>query len=250
MGKLIVYRNKRKQSGKYVLDCYINGKIVFSLKEGEYKEVELENGIYTFSCIVADSFPSKKNKINIQNNNAKIEVSQGFSSPKIEVSYLSNNQMENDIAIEENNNQSTKFGNKINNNNKLTPFQIIIAIIMIIFGISLINTGNKKISGSGSNLNDEKFPYTIESQGIDEYGTYKISGTVTNKTGKEIDGLKIEFKCYDKSGDSIGNAEDYMERIVENEVWKYEAYNTTDASKIDNCEFIKVTPYTTIAEFH
>ena len=116
---------------------------------------------------------------------------------------------------------------------------VIIIIVIIPVSFAIYSSSNKK----------EQFDYTIDSQGKNDLGVYTITGTVKNNSRKDIDGLQIEFKCYDDNNNSVAVVKAYTEHVLSGETWKYEAKNALDADRIHNCNFYKITPYIKIAEF-
>ena len=71
----------------------------------------------------------------------------------------------------------------------------------------------------------------------DESYTYIVSGYVTNKSKRPYYDVEIEYYLYDKNGNIIGEATDYVEKIKEGKSWKFSAeYYGIDYKEIKRVE--------------
>ena len=257
MGKLILSRNEKKMLDGTLIECYLNNQLIYKLRNKQTKTFNIDNGIYEFYCTSkACTSASYIKKLDLSNKNIKVDISEGFIRPNIEISYIDTKELES-LESEElsilNENYNSNNNNIDTTKKKKEPLLVkiicsIIGIFLIIGGINLSIDGTKTLSGQ-NNSTSEKYSYTINNQGIDENGFYKISGTVVNNTDKDVDGLQIEFKCYDKDGNSIDTAKAYTENLLAGETWSYEAIDTINANNINHCTFYQITPYTTLIEF-
>ncbi|MDE6200336.1 MAG: FxLYD domain-containing protein [Clostridiales bacterium] len=75
--------------------------------------------------------------------------------------------------------------------------------------------------------NDEKLSVSNENVSIDynEYLGYsvKVTGSITNTTGKDLSYISVEYKIYDGSNAVIGTALANANSIGAGETWKFEA---------------------------
>lgn len=254
MGKILLCRNEKKILGSsYHLECYLNDQLIYKLGEKEKKLLEVDDGTYIFYCKTkSDVLPSYTKKINVANEIIKLDVTEGFIRPVVNISLLQGTSLNGLVAEQVTINYSPlytqKSVSKSNESFLSKVVRIIIGMSIFIFGISLIISGNNIISGKDSKSADD-YAYTIDSQGIDEYGFYKVTGTVINNTNSDVDGLQIEFKCYDVNGNSVDTVKTYTENLLVGETWSYEAIDSSNANRIDHCDFFQITPYTKIIEF-
>ena len=124
----------------------------------------------------------------------------------------------------------------------------ILAAFFLYYAIKLSIQGNRNVQFQDSNT--PKYSYTIEKMGKNEEGFYCLTGTVTSNTNKTADGLKIEFKCYDSSGNYIVSLYDYIENLDSGETWSYDIKDIFNSDKISSCNYYQIVPYTKIVEFH
>ncbi len=252
MGKIILCKIKASSFSKKVLtEFYINNELICKVGYKEEKVLNLDDGIYEMYCkIDSCTSPSKTEKLIVDKNTKRIEFEEGFLKPKILITNLDNDitnlETIEKITISKNNksNDSINASKKKNEITVLRFFSVIIGIILLIYGINLVIDGNRNVSGI------KDFDYTISSQGLDENNLYKIKGTVVNNTRKTIDGLQIEFKCYDANSTLVDNLKDYVEDLGPSETWSYEATSFSNSDKIANCEFYQISPFTEILNLH
>lgn len=254
MGKLILSRNERKILDGTLIECYLNNQLICKIRNKQTKIFNIDNGIYEFYCVLKFcTSTSYMKKLDLNNKNVKVDISEGFIRPNVEVSYIDTKGLES-LKGEKLSILNENSNNNINiNKKKKEPLLVkiicsIIGVFLIVCGVNLSIDGTKTLSGQNSSIKEE-YSYTINNQGIDENGFYKISGTVVNNTDKDVDGLQIEFKCYDEDGNSIDTAKAYTENLLAGETWSYEAIDTINANNINHCTFYSITPYTTLIEF-
>jgi len=73
---------------------------------------------------------------------------------------------------------------------------------------------------------------------------FYIEGTLTNNTINEHQGISLNFAVYDLDGNILGNAYAYLDRIDENETWKFKAsYDAIDATDAVSYKLIDVSYY-------
>lgn len=243
----------------YGKDFFLNDKQVCSLKKSnEINFFELPIASYKVHFFSQHS----KNNSNIEtlnlNENKRITLVQGFINPKLSIDSLSDEEFE-----KYKNNEFIKLNNldlQINNIQPSNPEvksksilsvigSAILIIILFCFFIYLGIDGANRASHIDGDYT-EKYSYTIESEGLDDNDVYVIKGKVTNNTNKDVDGLQIEFKCYDSEHNHIDTIKDYTENLNAGEKWSYEATDYFNSQKINSCEFYQITPYIKIAEIH
>lgn len=76
----------------------------------------------------------------------------------------------------------------------------------------------------------------------DDYFLY-ISGSVKNRTGKELNYAQIIFNLYDKDGAQIGTAVDNINSIREDGVWKFKAMALENAEDIASWELASIDSF-------
>lgn len=249
MGKIIICVSKNV--GPSLMNIYLNNQLICGQRRYETKFFEVNNGVYSFDCMNSN-YSLSKNDVNrvidLNGKNVKVTIKQGFASLKTEVIPLSDYELRN-VMFERIN---IYPGNMVFASNMGKKKESTLSILGRIFGIIILFLvfcgGFSFIGKETQSTGSKNFPYTITEQSVNDYGLYQIQGVVTNNSGQEIDGLKIEFKCYDDSGQRIGIASDYMEHVADGESWSYHARLAGDSSKVNYCEFYAITPYTTIAE--
>lgn len=253
--KLVVISND-----PYEKDFYINDKLVYTFnKNDKIKCFELPTGSYKTHFFSQHT----KSNSNIETLNLyedkKIILIQGFINPKLSIDELSDEENlkyeANGFIKLDNLKSQTSVNTQITNtiNKKKSPLATVgttLLVIMLFCFFAYIGWDGAKISSSVDSDYNEKYSYTIESNGINENGIYVIKGKVTNNTNKDVDGLQIEFKCYDSEYNYINTIKSYTENLGAKEKWAYEAANYFDSDRISSCKFYKITPYVKIAEFH
>lgn len=90
MGKILLCRNEKKILGSsYHLECYLNDQLIYKLEEKEKKLLEVDDGTYIFYCKTkSDVLPSYTKKINVANEIIKLDVTEGFIRPVVNISVL------------------------------------------------------------------------------------------------------------------------------------------------------------------
>lgn len=96
-----------------------------------------------------------------------------------------------------------------------------------------------------SEENEKNFSYEISKQYLDKYGvSYYIEGTVQNNTDNDYSYIQIEFICYDKQGNNLGNALDNSNNLLKNQAWKFKAiFIGSYIKNVDHCEYYKITAW-------
>ena len=251
MGKLIIVSKDKKE---YKMDIFLNNQKICSLNPGDknYFEINVENN-YSIYCFSKHSQNKTQVEIIDLSKNILVEVAQGFINPKINISYLKSEELKKfdgnifaNVIIDKNKEyfKPSKAEEKRKESFLSIVGRVIIALIFFYIGFNLLFGGN------GNSNSTTNYPYTIENQGIDEFGLYVISGKVTNNTNKDADGLKIEFKCYDEYNNHLDTVSDYTENLSSGSVWSYEINVVQNSDKISICEFYQITPFVKIGEFH
>ena len=258
MGKLIIVSKDKRA---YIMDVFLNEQRICTLNPLDEKYFETNKNVYSIYCFSRHSQNNSSAEMIDLAKNVLVEISQGFINPKVHIYYLTNEELKvyntkNFVNIsDEELNRNFIFSNSSNSfhskkkKNSLTIGQIILALFIFYISINLMISGTKKAMNSDSDITT-KYSYTIENQGVDKYGLYMISGKVTNNTNKDVDGLKIEFKCYDDNNNHLDTISSYTQNLAAGDTWVYEASTMLNSDKIKNCDFYRITPFVTIAEFH
>lgn len=261
MGKLIIVSKDKKE---YKMDIFLNEQKICSLNPLDEKYFQIKQNTYSIYCFSKHSQNKSSIEIIDLSKDTIVEVSQGFINPKINVYYLTEEELKdydskifNNIEITEpNKNVVTSASNstitatqdKKKNNILSIIGSSVLGFIVFSIGINLIIDGNRIIDSDSDGTT--KYSYTIEKQGLDENGTYIISGKVINNTNKNVDGLQIEFKCYDENRNHLDTISSYTENLASGETWAYEVNTILNTDKIISCDFYQITPYVKITEFH
>lgn len=125
----------------------------------------------------------------------------------------------------------------------------LIAVIVVVIVIIVASSGSGESNGPKSTTDidkskQEKFTYTIDSAGPDEYNIgYYIEGTVKNNKNKEYSYVQIEFICYDRDGNNLGTAIDNTNNLLGNETWKFKAMAIDNVEDIDHCDFKEISSW-------
>ncbi len=114
------------------------------------------------------------------------------------------------------------------------PMLIFIGLVMYIIVDSEINHGDVEkdllINNNITSLYDE------------EYGTYVVSGYVTNTGENDYYNVVVSYSLYDENNNIIGEATDYLSRLKDSETWSFAAeYYGIDAQKVARIEFDEIT---------
>ncbi len=124
-------------------------------------------------------------------------------------------------------------------------FWILIVLILIIVMIGgctaaamkaaeeSLNTLSSNNSSSSLNSNKAAEKYSIADEALSSsgYGIYKISGTFTNLTDKEINYVSVSYTLHDSSGAQIGTALANTTKLAANGTWKFEASGYVSGDK-------------------
>ncbi|MCH4221484.1 MAG: FxLYD domain-containing protein [Eggerthellaceae bacterium] len=87
------------------------------------------------------------------------------------------------------------------------------------------SSSSAQSSGTAKSDDASKQKYTIADEQIVDsgYGNYKITGTFTNTTDKEVKYVQVEYVLKDASGAQIGTATANTTNLAANTPWKFEA---------------------------
>ena len=265
MGKLVIISKDKKN---YKMEMFLDDEKICSLSSLDEKfflTKEYTYSIYFFSRHSQNK--SSVEKIDLSKN-VLIEISQGFVNPKMNIHYLSDeelNKYEDKVFINIDNKEQSKNNDTstfLNNKNQdilkdslssvgrviVGGLVTFIGIFFLIIGSILFSDGNEDVKNDTNDNNN--YSYTVDKQGLDENGIYTISGKVTNNTEKEVDGLQIEFKCYDENNNHLDTISSYTENLSAGDTWAYEVTTIFNTEKIKHCDFYQVTPYVELSEFH
>lgn len=243
----------------YGKDFFLNDKLICSFKKSnEVNYFELPIDSYKVHFFSQHSKTNSNTETLNLSENKQITLVQGFINPKLSIDRLSDEEFEkcknnefiklNNLDLQGNNIQPSDSETK--NKNLLSVIgSVILIIILFCFFIYLGIDGANRASHTDGGYT-EKYSYTIESEGIDDNDMYVIKGKVTNNTNNDVDGLQIEFKCYDYDHNYIDTIKAYIENLGAGEKWSYEATDYLNSQKINSCEFYQITPYIKIAEIH
>lgn len=92
-------------------------------------------------------------------------------------------------------------------------------VIFVVFAFAGCDLESKKLSATNENI---KYEY-VEMLGWQ----VKITGSITNITGKDLSYISVEYKIYDSNNAVIGTALANANNISAGEVWKFEAMSFT-----------------------
>ena len=131
---------------------------------------------------------------------------------------------------------------------------IIICVVGVLFYVGIffidlfgLNEFKYEVDTDGTILlNREKF--TISSEITSYYDTDKesfyVEGIFNNNTENSYYDINLDFVIYDIDGNVLGNAYAYLERINENESWKFKArYDDVDATDAVSYKLVDVSYY-------
>ena len=255
MGKLIIISKDKKN---YNMEIYLNEQKICDLRPTNEKYFQLNNKNYSIYCFSKHS----QNKSSVEtidlSKNVIVEVNHGFTHPKIKVIHLNDEdikQYDNNLFInleindyKENDSIPQSSNITVTNINKKNESFLSI-LTRVIDGIFILSIGFSILFGNNKSDYSSSFSHTVDYQGLNESGIYKISGTVINNTDKDIDGIQIEFKCYDINHNHLDTISTYTENLSGGETWSYEINDILNADKISSCDFYQITPFVKIAEF-
>lgn len=255
MAKLVLIS---KDKSTYKMTVYLNEQFLCDLSPSSKKIFELKGDTYSIYIFSKHSQNNSESEIINLDNNVMIEVSQGFTKPKLNIKYLDKEEIKN---FETEKSTKVEIKKELPNSNlnlnvpekkKTSVLSIIgtciLSLIVLYFGINFMIDGSKKVMHSNNDTED--YSYVVDKQGLEEDGWYKISGKVTNNTNKDTEGLSIEFKCYDSDHNHLDTIFAYTENLASHDTWAYEISTYKNADKINNCEYFKIKPYIKIAELH
>lgn len=138
--------------------------------------------------------------------------------------------------------------------NKIPVWVIVICVLGIMFYAILIfngvfdsNTFKYEVQTDGTILIDkEKFTISskLKSYYDEKKESFYIEGYLINNTKKIYHDIALDFVIYDLDGIILGNAYAYLEKIGENETWKFKAvYDDIDATDAVSYKLINVVYY-------
>lgn len=76
----------------------------------------------------------------------------------------------------------------------------------------------------------------------DDFYTTKITGIVSNNTNTALSIVSIKFTIFDKDGNHIGTATDYLSELSANGTWKFSASGSTDVEPV-RCRLTDLNGY-------
>lgn len=71
---------------------------------------------------------------------------------------------------------------------------------------------------------------------VDSYGSKYIVGSFKNISSVELDSVALSFRLYDKDGNQIDNADEFVFDLLPGKTWKYETYISKEASYFELAE--------------
>lgn len=96
-------------------------------------------------------------------------------------------------------------------------------------------------SGDKTEELKDQFPMTDVTVAADQF-TYKISGTITNKSGKDVSYVSLTFALKDESGAKIADAYANTSTLKKDGTWKFEASGLPkDPSKVASYELTEIS---------
>lgn len=97
---------------------------------------------------------------------------------------------------------------------------------------------------AASDAVENEADYAISGEKLtSDYGLAKITGTLTNNTGADVDYVQVEYVLYDKDGAQIDTAYANTANLKKDGVWKFEASSVADIDEVDSYERAGVTAW-------
>lgn len=87
-----------------------------------------------------------------------------------------------------------------------------------------------------------KYVISDEEAVVDEF-SYKITGILTNNSGRDCSYVQVEYNLYDADGNQIGTALANINNLKDGGTWKFEAFAFTSPESIASFELADVTGF-------
>lgn len=86
--------------------------------------------------------------------------------------------------------------------------------------------------------------YSITDETVDDSGYFfKLDGTFTNLTSKQISYVVVTYSLYDADGAQIGTANATTSNLDANGTWKFEATSSVQPDQVDSYKLSKVSGF-------
>lgn len=106
------------------------------------------------------------------------------------------------------------------------------------------NASSSAAADSSSAAASSSDKYSITDETVDDSGYYfKLDGTFTNLTNKQITYVQVTYTLYDADGAQIGTALANTNNLDANGTWKFEAVSTVQPSEVDSYKLSKVSGF-------
>jgi hypothetical protein len=102
--------------------------------------------------------------------------------------------------------------------------------------INTIDTNDATDANAEENTAD-KYSITDEAMESQPLGMYKITGTFTNLTDKEIGYVQVSYNLYDEAGAQIGTAFVNTNNLAAGAQWKFEALCLSTTGDVEPASF-------------
>lgn len=89
----------------------------------------------------------------------------------------------------------------------------------------------------------ELYPITDEESELDQFGTYRIKGTLTNNSGKDASYISVKYRLLDSDGKQLDTALDSTSNLEAGADWSFSAIYLGTGSDVASYEFLGVTSY-------
>lgn len=104
-------------------------------------------------------------------------------------------------------------------------------------------TDNKSDAQASNSEKTVKYQVTEEAGAADSY-SYKITGKLTNNSGKDTGYVQVNYNLYDAEGNQIGTALANTNNLKAGKTWAYEATSLIkDPSKVAKFELADITAW-------
>lgn len=106
------------------------------------------------------------------------------------------------------------------------------------------SASNDAAADAASDAPADEADYTIANEKLtSDYGYAKVTGTLTNNTGADLDYVSVEYAFYDEDGAKIDTAYANTSSLKKDGAWKFEAGSLADADEVDSYECVEVTAW-------
>lgn len=103
---------------------------------------------------------------------------------------------------------------------------VFLGFLLIGFIASLWETSNSKTGGGTSGSSSSGDPAVSLSQvkgAGKQYGGIEITGIIENKTSRTLDRMFVRYSIYDKQGNKVSEASDFIAQLEPSGTWKFSA---------------------------